>query len=173
MLLYQRLVLQLNHMLLKGKKYIPQAIPNIPNTECIPWYTEKESCKINVVSCCPAVVWKSWMWTTILSHDRSAHLIQHRPGSLSPSTSPMSLPAPLGPQLKTPLMSSNWQRLHHFHTSLSTESGIKMLEAEWTIDFLRFFPSIWSLQFLQRPIFVMQVELGSNNQFTTLCCLHF
>lgn len=61
------------------------------------------------------------------------HLTQAR---LALSTSPVSLPSPLGPQLKTLLMSSNWQRLHHFHTS--TECGIKMLEAEWTIDFLLF-----------------------------------
>ncbi len=96
----------------------------------------KMYCDINFMSCCPALVWE---------RDESGRqhcLTTGRPtssntGQASPlSTSPMSLPAPPGPQLKTPLMSSNWQRLHHFHTSLSTESGIKMLEAEWTIDFL-------------------------------------
>lgn len=61
------------------------------------------------------------------------------------STSPVTLlPSPLGPQLKTPPMSSNWQRLHHFHSSLFTEWGIKMLEAE-TIDFLLFFGCCTSL----------------------------
>lgn len=82
---------------------------------------------------------EGWKQPTVRSH------ILVCPPHLTPARVALSLnisrvpPAPLGPQLKTPLMSSNWQRLHHFHTSLSTESGIKMLEAEWTIDFLLLF----------------------------------
>lgn len=88
--------------------------------------------KVQVVLPSPAVgEW--WQKVTKRPHNRSTSSNTSRATSLF--TSPLSLKAPLGPQLKTPLMSSKWQRLHHFHTSLSAESGIKMLEAEWTIDF--------------------------------------
>lgn len=81
---------------------------------------------------------------------------------------PMALSSILGPQLKTPLRSPNRQRLRPFHTSLSTQSGIKMWETECTIDFSTCF-FFWegAAPFLSP----LQMQTAPSNQFTTLCCL--
>lgn len=100
---------------------------------------------------------------TIALPSSSAHTSQA--SFLSPFL--RSLPSPVGPQLKTLLMSSNWQRLHHLHTSFCTVALRCWRQSGLLIVFL--------LLFLGCSISLLDFSwnLGATLTFTTWCCLNF